>query len=104
MSAERRQSPRYTVSVPASVTTVGGQTYVCEILDLSETGCRIRLKEPVQLSGPIRLLTENDETLARAIWSDGAYAGLWFPNAAPDEPEPGFLRRMWGQLTGRANA
>ena len=100
MSAERRQSPRYTVSVPSSVTTGDGQSYLCEILDLSETGCRIRLKEPVGLWGVITLRTEAEETMSRVIWSRGAEAGLWFPPEAEEEqPEPGFLKRLFKQLS-----
>jgi hypothetical protein len=103
MSAERRQSPRYLVSVPSTVTTAAGQSYVCEILDLSETGCRIRMADPVNLWGLVTLETETDETVARVIWSRGTEAGLWFPNTAQEpEPDHGFLRRMWTQLRGAA--
>jgi hypothetical protein len=100
MSAERRQSPRFMVSIPSTVTTAGGQTYVCEIMDLSETGCRIQLKEGVQLWGAVTLATEEDTTRARVIWSEGAFAGLWFPNAVEQRPTPGLLKRMWGQIRG----
>jgi hypothetical protein len=100
MSAERRESPRYLVSVPTIVTTAAGQTHVCEILDVSETGCRIRLEDGVQLFGLVKLTTEVEETVARVMWSEGAMAGLWFPHTATEEPQPSFLRRMWGQIRG----
>jgi hypothetical protein len=100
MSAERRESPRYLVSVPTTVTTAAGQAYACEILDVSETGCRIRLEDGVQLFGLVKLATESDQSVARVMWSEGAMAGLWFPHTATEEPQPSFLRRMWSQIRG----
>ena len=102
MGAERRQSPRYTVSVPSTVTTAAGQSYVCEILDLSDTGCRIRLEDPVGLWGVVTVRTEAEENFARVIWSRGSEAGLWFPTEAEeDRPRQGFLKRLLGQLRSR---
>lgn len=102
MSAERRQSPRYTVSVPATVTTAAGTTIMCELLDLSETGCRVRLAGDVQAGGRVSLLTESGEQVARVIWTDGDQAGLWFPNVAEEQPEQSLMRRMWQKLRGAA--
>jgi hypothetical protein len=95
---DRRQTPRFAASIPASVTTRGGETFSCEIIDVGGAGCQIRLSEPARLGDRVTLTIEGEDTLARVIWARGDCAGLWFPNAVEHAPPESFMRRTWRRL------
>jgi hypothetical protein len=102
MSAERRQSPRFPVSMAATVIVPGGKPVACQIIDIGAAGCRIRLPEGTRLWGPVTLKNQGQTLAAQVVWAKDGVAGLWFPNVKDDGPEPGMLRRLWNQLRGGA--
>ena len=100
MSAERRQTPRFAVSMTATVTPASGKAFACRIVDIGAAGCRIRLPDAARLKGPLVLDHQGQKLAAQVVWARGDIAGLWFPSVRDDDPEPGVLRRLWSQLRG----
>ncbi len=86
----------------ATVTVGRGKAVSCRIVDIGAAGCRIRTTEAAWLSGPVTLEYQGQITPAQVVWAEGDLAGLWFPNVkGATAAEPGILRRLWGQLSGR---
>jgi hypothetical protein len=101
LAQERRASPRCAVRMTATVTDETGRAFHCDIVDISGSGCRLRLAEAEQLGGVVELTTTGGLAPARVVWSAGEFAGLMFPSEPAQEPGLGFLRRLWEDLITR---
>lgn len=85
----------------ATVTVAGGKPVACRIVDIGACGCRIRIPDTARLKGAVTLAHQGRSQAAQVVWVRDGMAGLWFPGARDDEPEPNILRRLWSQLSGR---
>jgi len=78
---ERRRWPRHPVHLSAEI-SIGGSTFDCVIIDLSEGGVQVQFARPAQVSELVTLRIKNGETyLARCRWASGARAGFEFAEA-----------------------
>jgi hypothetical protein len=96
---ERRATPRRPISLAGSFTDAAGVSRLCELVDISGGGCRIRFDGEAPPVGPVTLTTAGGSTRARLVWSAGGYAGLMFPSEPPIPAGAGFLRSLWERIT-----
>lgn len=96
---ERRREQRCDVAVSAELTDMLGRAHACTVIDISGSGCRIRLKERLLLSGAVELTASDGSTTpARVVWTAGDVAGLWFASEREGGAPPTFLMSLWEQL------
>lgn len=59
---------------------VGHRLFLCDLLDLSATGCRVRLEDDRSLRGQVAIAfpTVSLEVRARCVWRRGDQAGFQF--------------------------
>ena len=81
-----RRLPRRNTRVQAFVALEGGfARRRCTVLDISETGVRLLLHEPVPHAQVLRIVFSSDvrkAVLARVIWRGGNLIGLQFVKTA----------------------
>ncbi len=69
------------------VSVLSGQwAFPCDVVDLSPTGCRIRIPEHRSLDDVVRLHFPRlrEAVIADVVWRDGRFAGLRFrPKLGP---------------------
>ncbi len=74
---QRRASPRRRIMKGAVLVTDEG-VFDCVVLELSDTGARVRSLQPVELTGPAMLkLTGGARYSATRRWAKGQEMGLW---------------------------
>ena len=99
--SERRGEQRCQTGVPAKLVDMLGHSHDCTIVDISGSGCRIRLPEAAVLKGSVELTAaDGSKTAARVVWSAGDVVGLWFACEREGEPRPAFLMGLWERLLG----
>ena len=95
-SSDRRRHRRRSGFWSAQLETTAGQRLDCIVLDVSDSGARLRIKHPM-LSGDVMTLSGKrfEARGVRVAWVSGERAGLVFlspPNEARRGAEPAFLR------------
>jgi hypothetical protein len=85
---DNRDSKRRTVSRKAAVWT-GTRGIPCDVIDASETGCRIRLKNPSELGDFVKVHVAGlpDARPGRVMWRSAQEAGIKF-GSWPEEETP----------------
>jgi PilZ domain len=82
MRDEQRASKRKWLSFPAVLARPGGETIrPCQIVDVSETGMKLTLLEPMNVAGEIIVLLSKDGSVRRTAtlkWQAGREIGLRF--------------------------
>lgn len=96
VTQERRRHRRRSGFWSAQLETTAGHRLDCIVLDVSDSGARLRIKHPV-LGGDVMTLSGKrfDPRGVRVAWISGERAGLVFlspPNEARGLAEPAFLR------------
>jgi hypothetical protein len=75
---ERQAHPRTSVYCSGKLTT-GGQTWDCEILDISVGGAKIRFPTPLDPGAELSLMIEPHGTIpGRIAWQNSQYLGVEF--------------------------
>lgn len=98
---ERRTRERHRVLLSGKVAWIHNlQSSDCAIRDLSETGARIRLADPLAPNDPVLIVLRSGAAhCARTAWRHGAHVGLEFLDTVDlTGPVPAHLdrlRRLW---------
>jgi len=81
-----RATPRVDTWSVGQVILASGQMRECVLIDLSETGARIRFRTRGMLSGIVNLKASRHQVdrAARVVWKDMYDAGLEFLDAEPE--------------------
>jgi len=81
-----RVTPRADTWSVGKVTLATGQTRECVLIDLSDTGARIRFRTRGMLSGIVKLKSSRHQIdrEARVVWKDMYDAGLEFLDVEPE--------------------
>jgi hypothetical protein len=86
MSVENRKYPRHSIWRPARIATLDGSTARADLLDISQGGARLKVKQPASLPEQFLLmLSGNIQRWSRLAWHSGKEVGVEFL-AAPEEP------------------
>jgi hypothetical protein len=64
-----------------------------EIFDLSETGCKLRLHDGIDLEKPLTVFFDTWSLSAKSIWSNRHYAGLRFDRRLTPDQLRGILQK-----------
>lgn len=88
----RRAVPREPVLLNGALMTVGTSTTVT-MLDVSQTGARIRIKEPPFLRQNVWLKINPADIFGTIIWIDGDECGLLFDTPLTDDEVAGLQAR-----------
>ncbi|WP_022719710.1 PilZ domain-containing protein [Rhodopseudomonas sp. B29] len=77
---EKRASPRQRVFKRGTIVMAGGGGFDCTVRNLSETGARIDLSDPVELPDRFLLVIESENSMRRCrpVWNTAARIGLAF--------------------------
>lgn len=80
---ERRGSPRYSTSMPATIVISHYDRVPCVVRDISDSGAKIGLSPRYALSSRFWIVFRHAGIALRAslVWREGAFAGIAF-----DEP------------------
>lgn len=80
---ELRKSPRQQFHYNATIATEGGERpYPCAIVDISDTGGRLRFEDDCELPEHFQLLLTKDGKAHRRckiVWRNGLFIGVQFP-------------------------
>ena len=93
---ERRRSTRLRVDRPAQILVPGGQAIPCRIIDVSESGAKLRpgWKGLLPNAFELRDMFTGIQRVVLTVWTGLSGIGVRFRDARPDEPrETGFGRR-----------
>lgn len=81
MNSERRKSLRHNVHTKATLVCDGGlRRLTAYIIDLSETGARVRLAQQERITTECYILFEHRMEPCRVVWQSNLAAGLRFAN------------------------
>ena len=97
MSGEKRNYRRKSLKYPARIDLGDGSPMRdCVLADISETGARVKLKEPSELPERFTLLVGPlgaAPRSCRVVWKEGAEIGLEFKKSLKAMPPPLRARR-----------
>lgn len=80
----RRRDSRLRLEVPAKVIALGGQ-FSASLCDLSQSGARFRIDQPLKMGEDAVLTWLEYETFGRVVWSASGQAGLEFDELIDEE-------------------
>ena len=79
MNSDRRKSYRRTINAKATLVCNGGlKRLAAYILDISETGVRVRLADYARIAPECYILFEHRMEPCRLVWQSDRSAGLCF--------------------------
>ena len=80
LKAEKRRVPRFTVEIPVTLRTVGGNRE-CRMANISDLGAMLELPEPPAEGICAYLIFGDDEIYCRVLWSNETSCGVEFERA-----------------------
>ena len=85
---ERRRSTRLRVDRPAQILVPGGQAIPCRIIDVSESGAKLRpgWKGLLPNAFELRDMFTGIQRVVLTVWTGLSGIGVRFRDARPDEP------------------
>ena len=83
---EGRRSPRRLISVQATISSSGSGVGFCEVRDISQHGCRLKLELEIAVGSDANVVSGDAINLTGTVmWAFAGEAGLRFINELPNE-------------------